>query len=152
MFTLAFFSLLGAVSAQLVGPEKTETHPKLSWQKCTSSGCSNTNGEVVIDANWRWVHTSRSSPSSLQSTTEQNTDSISKSCSPRLHELLRRQQVDQRLLRRVRLHLPLRPRRCRLRTHLRRDHQRQPAQPAARQAERQRQEHRFPSVPHGEQL
>jgi cellulose 1,4-beta-cellobiosidase len=57
MLTLAFFSLLGAASAQLVGTEKSETHPKLSWQKCTSSGCSNTNGEVVIDANWRWVHT-----------------------------------------------------------------------------------------------
>lgn len=44
-------------AAQQVGREQTETHPKLTWQKCTGKGsCTRVNGEVVIDANWRWVH------------------------------------------------------------------------------------------------
>ncbi|KAF0316738.1 cellulose -beta-cellobiosidase [Colletotrichum asianum] len=47
-----------AVSAQQAGTQQTETHPKLTWQKCTSSSCTNQNGEVVIDSNWRWLHDS----------------------------------------------------------------------------------------------
>ncbi|PYH99051.1 1,4-beta-D-glucan cellobiohydrolase B precursor [Aspergillus ellipticus CBS 707.79] len=43
--------------AQQVGTYQTETHPSLTWQTCTSSGsCTTNEGEVVIDANWRWVH------------------------------------------------------------------------------------------------
>jgi cellulose 1,4-beta-cellobiosidase len=54
---VALTALLGAAVAQQVGTQSTETHPKMSWQKCTASGsCSNQNGEVTIDANWRWVH------------------------------------------------------------------------------------------------
>ncbi|EOO02288.1 putative exoglucanase 1 protein [Phaeoacremonium minimum UCRPA7] len=50
-------SLLALASAQQVGKEQTETHPKMSWKKCTSGGsCTTTNAEVVIDANWRWLH------------------------------------------------------------------------------------------------
>ncbi|CAI4219553.1 unnamed protein product [Parascedosporium putredinis] len=50
--------LAATVSAQQVGSEESETHPKLSWQKCSAPGsCSNVNGEIVIDANWRWIHT-----------------------------------------------------------------------------------------------
>ncbi|KAI1804890.1 glycoside hydrolase family 7 protein [Daldinia bambusicola] len=50
-------ALLGLVSAQQVGKEQSETHPKLTWKKCTSGGsCTQTNGEVTIDANWRWLH------------------------------------------------------------------------------------------------
>lgn len=50
-------ALLGAVTAQQVGTEQTETHPKMTWQKCTSAGsCTTVNGEVTIDSNWRWVH------------------------------------------------------------------------------------------------
>ncbi|KAG4218169.1 Exoglucanase 1, partial [Phytophthora cactorum] len=49
--------LLGLASAQQVGKEQTETHPKLSWKKCTSGGsCTQTNAEVTIDSNWRWLH------------------------------------------------------------------------------------------------
>eukprot|EP01133_Synstelium_polycarpum_P011933 gene11933-13903_t len=30
----------------------------MTWQECGEGGkCTNKNGEVVIDANWRWVHT-----------------------------------------------------------------------------------------------
>ncbi|KAH8892404.1 putative cellulose 1, 4-beta-cellobiosidase [Thozetella sp. PMI_491] len=49
--------LASVVSAQQVGKEQSETHPKLSWSKCTSGGsCTTTNAEVTIDANWRWLH------------------------------------------------------------------------------------------------
>jgi cellulose 1,4-beta-cellobiosidase len=56
MLTLALLSVLGVARAQLAGTSTAETHPKLSWSKCTSSGCTQTSGEVVIDANWRWLH------------------------------------------------------------------------------------------------
>ncbi|KAF4612635.1 hypothetical protein D9613_011799 [Agrocybe pediades] len=46
-----------SVKAQLVGTYQTETHPSISWQKCTKGGgCSNVSGSVVLDGNWRWVH------------------------------------------------------------------------------------------------
>lgn len=54
----AFFAAT-SVTAQLIGKEQTETHPKMSWKRCTGKGgssCTTVNGEVVIDANWRWVH------------------------------------------------------------------------------------------------
>ncbi|KEZ46039.1 Cellulose 1,4-beta-cellobiosidase (non-reducing end) [Scedosporium apiospermum] len=54
--TLGLFASL--VAAQQVGKEQTETHPKMSWKKCTAPGsCTTVNAEVVIDANWRWLHT-----------------------------------------------------------------------------------------------
>lgn len=51
-------SLLATAGAQQVGKEQTETHPKMSWKKCSGSGgsCTTVNAEVVIDANWRWLH------------------------------------------------------------------------------------------------
>ncbi len=53
----ALAALLGVAAAQQVGTSTAETHPKMTWQKCTAGGsCSNVNGEVTIDANWRWVH------------------------------------------------------------------------------------------------
>jgi hypothetical protein len=53
----AVAALAAAVRAQQVGTNTAETHPKMSWSKCTSGGsCSSQSGEVVIDANWRWVH------------------------------------------------------------------------------------------------
>jgi hypothetical protein len=55
IFALA--ALVGAAAAQQVGKEMTETHPKMTWQKCSAGGsCSNVNGEITIDSNWRWVH------------------------------------------------------------------------------------------------
>ncbi|KAF7559132.1 hypothetical protein G7046_g5021 [Stylonectria norvegica] len=56
MYTIAFLSLLAGAAAQQVGTSQAETHPKLTWKKCTSSSCTTVNGEVVIDSNWRWVH------------------------------------------------------------------------------------------------
>jgi len=58
-FTFASLALLGAVSAQQVGKELTETHPKMSWQTCTGTGgtsCTTKSGSVVLDSNWRWTH------------------------------------------------------------------------------------------------
>jgi len=55
---LVFFSLCAVVYAQQVGTQMAETHPKMSWQTCTASGCTtNSAGAVVLDANWRWLHT-----------------------------------------------------------------------------------------------
>jgi cellulose 1,4-beta-cellobiosidase len=56
MLSLIVLSLASAAVAQKVGRDTAETHPRLSWQRCTSSGCSNVNGEIVIDSNWRWIH------------------------------------------------------------------------------------------------
>lgn len=48
---------MGATAAQQVGTQKTETHPTMSWSKCTgANSCTSQSGEIVIDANWRWVH------------------------------------------------------------------------------------------------
>ncbi|CAH0056051.1 unnamed protein product [Clonostachys solani] len=57
MLSLAVLSLISAVAAQQVGTDTAETHPTMSWKKCTSaSSCSTVNGEVTIDSNWRWIH------------------------------------------------------------------------------------------------
>lgn len=48
-----------AASAFQIGTYQTETHPKMSWSRCTGTGgssCSSVSGEVVIDSNWRWLH------------------------------------------------------------------------------------------------
>ncbi|KAI0072539.1 exo-cellobiohydrolase I precursor [Panus rudis PR-1116 ss-1] len=54
---LVGFSLLAMVYGQQVGTNTAENHPKLSSQHCTSSGCTSQNTAVVLDANWRWLHT-----------------------------------------------------------------------------------------------
>ncbi len=54
---LLSLSLLTVVSAQQVGTNTAETHPALTWQTCKKTGgCTTVNGKVVLDANWRWVH------------------------------------------------------------------------------------------------
>ncbi|KAF2866245.1 exoglucanase-like protein 1 precursor [Massariosphaeria phaeospora] len=56
---LASLLLFGAVTAQQVGKETTETHPKMTWQTCTGKGgtsCTSKSGSVTLDANWRWAH------------------------------------------------------------------------------------------------
>jgi cellulose 1,4-beta-cellobiosidase len=53
----ASLSMLALASAQQVGTQQSETHPKMSWKRCTAPGsCSTVNAEVVIDSNWRWLH------------------------------------------------------------------------------------------------
>ena len=48
--------LVALARGQGVGTQQTETHPKMTWQKCTESGCTDVSAEVTIDSNWRWTH------------------------------------------------------------------------------------------------
>lgn len=58
----AISALVASVKAQQACTLTTETKPSLSWSTCTSGGsCTSTAGSVVIDANWRWVHSVNSS-------------------------------------------------------------------------------------------
>ncbi|KAG6818592.1 hypothetical protein H0H93_003689 [Arthromyces matolae] len=55
---LTALAFLAVVSAQQVGTNTAETHPKLPWYQCTKAGgcVSQSSGSVVLDANWRWTH------------------------------------------------------------------------------------------------
>lgn len=59
--SLALSSLFVAARAQQAGTLTTETHPSLTVSQCTASGCTNSSQSIVIDANWRWVHTTSGS-------------------------------------------------------------------------------------------
>jgi len=48
--------LLPFVLAQQVGTNQQETHPSLSVQTCTRSGCTSQQRSIVLDSNWRWLH------------------------------------------------------------------------------------------------
>ncbi|KIJ59320.1 glycoside hydrolase family 7 protein [Hydnomerulius pinastri MD-312] len=53
----SFAFLAVAVRGQQVGTSTAENHPALSWQTCTTGGsCTTNSGSVVLDANWRWLH------------------------------------------------------------------------------------------------
>ncbi|KII85870.1 glycoside hydrolase family 7 protein [Plicaturopsis crispa FD-325 SS-3] len=55
---LVAFSLLAVTRAQQIGTQTAEVHPSLTWQSCTASGsCTENQGSVTLDANWRWLHT-----------------------------------------------------------------------------------------------
>ncbi|KAH8099882.1 glycoside hydrolase [Cristinia sonorae] len=55
---LIALSTLAVAYAQQVGTQQTETHPSLQWSTCTAGGtCTTKNARIVLDANWRWLHT-----------------------------------------------------------------------------------------------
>lgn len=55
-------ALLAVVGGQQIGTLTTETHPTLTWQTCTAPGvCTTNSGKVVLDANWRWLHSTSGS-------------------------------------------------------------------------------------------
>ena len=54
---LVALSFAAAIYGQQVGTQMAEVHPQLPSQTCTKSGCTNQNTAVVLDANWRWLHT-----------------------------------------------------------------------------------------------
>ncbi|KAF8878799.1 cellobiohydrolase I-II [Gymnopilus junonius] len=60
---LVTFSFLAVAFGQQVGTLTAETHPSLSWEKCTTAGgcVAQPSGSVTLDANWRWVHSTTSS-------------------------------------------------------------------------------------------
>jgi cellulose 1,4-beta-cellobiosidase len=54
---LVAFTLAAMAYGQQVGTQTAETHPQLPSMKCTTSGgCVTQNTKVVLDANWRWLH------------------------------------------------------------------------------------------------
>ncbi|QRV86988.1 beta-1,4-D-glucan cellobiohydrolase [Ceratobasidium sp. AG-Ba] len=57
LFVLCFVFFI-RVHGQQAGTQTTETHPSLTWQKCTkSAGCvTQSQGKIVLDANRRWIH------------------------------------------------------------------------------------------------
>lgn len=57
LYFLSITAFTGLAIAQQVGTNQAETHPALGYSKCTSSGCTTQNTQVVLDSNWRWVHT-----------------------------------------------------------------------------------------------
>ncbi|KAI0266408.1 glycoside hydrolase [Gloeopeniophorella convolvens] len=55
---LITFTYLAVAHAQQAGTLTAEVHPTLSWQTCEAGGsCTTNSGTVVLDANWRWLHT-----------------------------------------------------------------------------------------------
>jgi cellulose 1,4-beta-cellobiosidase len=59
---IALLSLTFAAMAfgQQVGTLTAEVHPSLPAQKCTKAGgCVTVNTKIVLDANWRWLHTTQ---------------------------------------------------------------------------------------------
>lgn len=62
-FTLALGALaLGSVAnAQQAGTLTPEKHPALSVSTCTTSGCTSKTQSVVLDGNWRWLHSTSGS-------------------------------------------------------------------------------------------
>ncbi|KAG7086446.1 hypothetical protein E1B28_002399 [Marasmius oreades] len=57
---LSLALLAVCVSGQQVGTQTAETHPKLTWQKCSAGGsCTTQQGSVVLDSNWRWLHSTK---------------------------------------------------------------------------------------------
>lgn len=56
MLFLLPFAFITLTTAQQVGTWQSENHPKLTWKKCTPSACESVNGEITLDANWRWLH------------------------------------------------------------------------------------------------
>lgn len=58
----AALSFGSSVYAQQVGTLTAETHPKLSISKCAAGGtCTTEQHSIVLDANWRWLHSTSGS-------------------------------------------------------------------------------------------
>jgi cellulose 1,4-beta-cellobiosidase len=53
---VSLLSVLSVAYAQQIGTLQAETHPTLTWQTCTASGCTTNQGSVTLDSNWRWLH------------------------------------------------------------------------------------------------
>ncbi|KAJ6478992.1 cellulase CEL7A [Mycena sanguinolenta] len=56
---LLLAALLPVALSQLAGTNTAETHPALTWQKCTGTGgtsCTTQSASIVLDSNWRWLH------------------------------------------------------------------------------------------------
>lgn len=51
-------AIVAGAHAQSACTLTPETHPSMTWSKCAEGGtCTSQEGSVVIDSNWRWLHT-----------------------------------------------------------------------------------------------
>ncbi|KAF9077774.1 glycoside hydrolase [Rhodocollybia butyracea] len=66
---LVSFALFAIAYGQQIGTLTAETHPPLTWQQCTASGCTTQSSSVVLDANWRYLHEVGSSTNCYQGNT-----------------------------------------------------------------------------------
>jgi cellulose 1,4-beta-cellobiosidase len=57
MRMLFIYFMLVLAECQHLGKGQVENHPKQSWKRCfNASECEVVNGEVTVDAQWRWLH------------------------------------------------------------------------------------------------
>ncbi|KAJ6559951.1 exocellulase [Mycena capillaripes] len=54
--SLISLCFLAVAYGQQIGTQVPENHPTMSSQKCTASGCTTQSTSVVLDSNWRWLH------------------------------------------------------------------------------------------------
>ncbi len=65
---IAAAAVVHLVNGQLAGSVTAEVHPQLTTWKCTTSGgCAQQNTAVVLDWNYRWIHTTNGYTSCLNS-------------------------------------------------------------------------------------
>ncbi|TDL22747.1 cellulase [Rickenella mellea] len=56
--SLLSFALLAVVYGQQIGTNTPEVHPSMTSQTCTTAGgCVTQQTSIVLDSNWRWLHT-----------------------------------------------------------------------------------------------
>ena len=58
---LTAFTFLAMAYGQQAGTNTPETHPTLPSQQCTAAGCTTLQTSVVLDSNWRWLHSTTGS-------------------------------------------------------------------------------------------
>ena len=59
---LLALSFLATAYGQQVGTLTAENHPRLSMQQCTSkNNCQTQQHSIVLDSNWRWLHSTSGS-------------------------------------------------------------------------------------------
>ncbi|KAJ3757284.1 cellulose 1,4-beta-cellobiosidase precursor [Lentinula raphanica] len=66
---LVSFAFFAVAYGQQIGTLTAETHPPLTWQECTASGCTTQSSTVVLDANWRYLHDVSSSTNCYEGNT-----------------------------------------------------------------------------------
>ncbi|OBT74980.1 hypothetical protein VF21_06318 [Pseudogymnoascus sp. 05NY08] len=54
----ALAAIVTVAHAQSACTLTAETHPSMTWSTCVEGDtCTSKQGSVVIDSNWRWLHT-----------------------------------------------------------------------------------------------
>lgn len=56
LFLLGITTIISLGSAQLIGDYQAEVHPPFSYEVCNESQCESVDAEIVLDAEWRWLH------------------------------------------------------------------------------------------------